>query len=138
MFCWNCGKENPDTAVFCDSCGARLVEPQEELPEQEAPVITPHAAAQPTPASDDSAYGRANTESLGEMPAGPRPQAPESEIPFAPSAPQSALRRDSGAVSPVDTRPNEQAPLRRQRDGGQGNLRPGGRGSGVQDRKSVV
>ena len=25
MFCRNCGKENPEDAVFCKECGAKLV-----------------------------------------------------------------------------------------------------------------
>ena len=43
MYCWNCGRQNPDDNAFCGACGRRLVRSQERadspLPPDRIPVI---------------------------------------------------------------------------------------------------
>ena len=49
MFCKNCGKQVPDTAIFCPGCGASL-KPVSTPVEEPTPVVKPTPTPQPEPA----------------------------------------------------------------------------------------
>lgn len=53
MICNQCGKENLDTAVFCESCGVRLT-PADPAPEVATPVQEANAPIQTAPQSQDT------------------------------------------------------------------------------------
>ena len=37
MYCTRCGKQNPEGAAFCYSCGAPLYQPRQQVPQNQAP-----------------------------------------------------------------------------------------------------